>query len=400
MDGFRLLPMVLIALCCLPLASAQEERSGAPLEASDRGQRVLVLVDGQLMENSFIPRPDGYDVQVPGGRLFVESARVRFVAKSREDAYRQMRQSWQSLTPETHMTLARWCLSNRLPLQARREVLDALQLDPNRQDAKKLLQTILYDQEASTGGPPATGVTQYPSLKLSALPLPEARSLAGLTRPLAQSFVRHVQPLLSNKCATAGCHGLKAESEFRLSSIRSGSQPLTAERNLAAILKQIDLTQPARSPILTMTATTHGGMLEPAFRGRVGNQQQQMLRQWVRSVAMEIAPELNEEAADDQKSDVQLVSGESEIRPQSGLFDNTEDDLSEITSGPREAAHGVQRKTEESDQQFLKEAHRASARDAFDPAAFNRMFHASGAVEADTNGDSEPSEQQEPDLDQ
>ena len=117
-------------------------------------------------------------------------------------------------------------------------------------------------------------------------------------------------------------------------------------------------------------------------------------------MAMEIAPELNEEAAEDQKSDVQLVSAESEIRPQSGLFDNTEDELSEITSGPREAAHGVQRKTEESDERFLKEAHRANARDAFDPAAFNRMFHAPGANDADTSGDSEPREQQEPDLDQ
>lgn len=400
MDGIRFIPGVLIALCCLPLAVAQEERSVTPLEASDRGQRVLVLVDGQLMENSFIPRPDGYDVQVPGGRLFVESSRVRFVAKNREDAYRQMRQSWQSLTPEIHMTLARWCLSNKLPTQARREVLDALQLDPNRQDAKKLLQTILHDQDASISGTPATGVTQYPSLKLSALPLPESRSLAGLTRPVAQSFVRHVQPLLSNKCATAGCHGLKAESEFRLSSIRSGSQPLTAERNLAAILKQIDLTQPSRSPILTMTATTHGGMQEPAFRGRVGNQQQHMLRQWVLSVAMEIAPELNEEAGDDRKSNLQLVSAESEARPQSEQVDTPEDDLSKMMSGPREAAHGVQRKTEESDQQFLKEANRANARDAFDPAVFNRMFHTQDAAEADATGDSDSREQQEPDLDQ
>jgi hypothetical protein len=112
---------------------------------------------------------------------------------------------------------------------------------------------------------------------------------------------------------------------------------------------------------------------------------------------MEIAPELNEEAADDQKSDVQFVSAESEIRPQSGLFDNTEDEQSEMKLEPREATHGVQRKTEESDQQFLKEAHRANARDAFDPSVFNRMFHVPGAVEADTNGDSEPGEQQEPD---
>lgn len=400
MDGFRLLPMVLIALCCLPLASAQEERSGAPSESSDRGQRVLVLVDGQLMENSFIPRPDGYDVQVPGGRLFVESARVRFVAKSREDAYRQMRQSWQSLTPEIHVTLARWCLSNNLPLQARREVLDALQLDPNRQDAKKLLQTILHDEDASISGSPATGVTQYPSLKLSALPQPEARSLAGLTRPVAQNFVRHIQPLLSNKCATAGCHGAKAESEFRLISIRSGSQPLTAERNLAAILKQIDLTQPSQSPILTVIATTHGGMQEPAFRGRVGNQQQQILRQWVLSVAMEIAPELNQETGDDQEPAVQLVSAESERPLQSGLLESNEDELSKMTPGPREAAHGVQRKTEESDERFLKEAHRANARDAFDPAVFNRRFHGTGAAEGGKLGDSESSELQEPDLDQ
>ncbi len=390
--------MVLCSLLAMQsLLRGQDEGTAAPLGAQQSGQRVLVLVDGQLMENPFLVRPDGYDVQVAGGRLFVESSRVRFVAKSREDAYVQMRRSYPSLTPEVHMTLARWCLTNSLPDQAEREVLDALHLDPNRQDARRLLQSILQSRETDPDTPPATGVTQYPSLKLSALPQPEARSLAGLSRPLAQSYVRHIQPLLSNKCATAGCHGVNAQSEFQLTSTRTGSQPLTAERNLAAILKQVDLAHPSRSPLLSVAISTHGGMREPAFRGRSGSQQQQMLKQWVLSAAAEIAPEQNQESLESE-SIVRLASAESEVVDNSvGEFADAETgDSVTMDQRQREAAHGVRRRAGESDEEFRKAAWRANARDAFDPAVFNRRFHGVDAVDSAVAGEDSASETMEP----
>jgi hypothetical protein len=397
MDGFRISLVLCSLLAMQSLLRGQDEGTAAPLGAQQSGQRVLVLVDGQLMENPFLVRPDGYDVQVAGGRLFVESSRVRFVAKSREDAYVQMRRSYPSLTPEVHMTLARWCLTNSLPDQAEREVLDALHLDPNRQDARRLLQSILQSRETDPDTPPATGVTQYPSLKLSALPQPEARSLAGLSRPLAQSYVRHIQPLLSNKCATAGCHGVNAQSEFQLTSTRTGSQPLTAERNLAAILKQVDLAHPSRSPLLSVAISTHGGMREPAFRGRSGSQQQQMLKQWVLSAAAEIAPEQNQESLESE-SIVRLASAESEVVDNSvGEFADAETgDSVTMDQRQREAAHGVRRRAGESDEEFRKAAWRANARDAFDPAVFNRRFHGVDAVDSAVAGEDSASETMEP----
>lgn len=399
MDGFRISLILCSLLAMQSLLRGQDEGTAAPLGAQATGQRVLVLVDGQLIENPFLVRPDGYDVQVAGGRLFVESSRVRFVARSRDDAYVQMRRSYPSLTPEVHMTLARWCLTNRLPDQAEREVLDALHLDPNRQDARRLLQSILQSRETDPSTPPATGVTQYPSLKLSALPLPEARSLAGLSRPLAQSYVRHIQPLLSNKCATAGCHGVNARSQFQLTSTRTGSQPLTAERNLAAILKQVDLAHPSQSPLLSVAVGTHGGMREPAFRGRSGSQQQQMLKQWVLSVADEIAPEQNQELLESE-SPVRLASAESEVADKSVGESVDEDTGDSVTMDlrQREAAHGVRRRAGESDDEFRKAAWRANARDAFDPAVFNRRFHGVDAVDTAVAGEDSASEKAESGL--
>ena len=68
MDGFRISLILCSLLAMQSLLRGQDEGTAAPLGAQATGQRVLVLVDGQLMENPFLVRPDGYDVQVAGGR--------------------------------------------------------------------------------------------------------------------------------------------------------------------------------------------------------------------------------------------------------------------------------------------------------------------------------------------
>ena len=118
MDGRCFSLLIFSALFAPPLMAMPQGRSAGMQQSEQQSsgpkERILVLVDGKVVKTAFTPRPDGYDVVVPGGRLFVESSRVRLVAKDMADAHRLMRASYQELTPDSHLEIARWCLANEL----------------------------------------------------------------------------------------------------------------------------------------------------------------------------------------------------------------------------------------------------------------------------------------------
>jgi hypothetical protein len=391
-----------VTLICLlqNVSMAQTLPSSAPQTASlrtmssaDSQLGVLILVDGRVVNGKFTPRPDGYDVQLAVGRIFIGSDRVRFVARDLSDAYDRMRASQPSFSPDVHLDLARWCLNNRLPEQARREVLDALHLDPNRSDAKRMLELLVAQEGGSKGTnkgsstSAGSGLTEFPTAQKSAGPAIEMRSLAGLSRPVAQEFTRHVQPLMMNKCANSGCHGTRHTGNFQLTSTHRGTSPAIAERNLAAVLKQVDLTNPNASPLLEALDGSHGGANTPLFRGRSGSQQMAVLRQWVNSVARDINPDAGEESLD--------ASGQMELVSASRIV--TDDSVSsDPLSGSRteDSPHGKQISRAETDKRLLTQAMQANANDAFDPAAFNARYHGSNqrnsSVQATPNPFAQP----------
>ena len=363
MDGRCTFLSILLSGAIQAICIAQD--SGTELRATpnDNSSGVLVLADGKVLDGRFLPRPDGYEVEVQGGRMFIESARVRFIARDFEDAYQRMRASFSELTPQSHMELARWCLTNKRTDLARREVLDALHKDPNRIDAQRLLQSLIQQSEQSAKSSGGSGLSEFPSLARPAGPVPEARSLAGLSRSVAQDFTRHIQPILMNKCSNAGCHGVRAISSFQLTSSHRGTSVSIAERNLAAVMKQIDLSRPSSSPLLSALDGNHANTNAPLFRGRSGAVQMKTLRDWVGAVSNDIAPELNEEVRERQEQ-IQLASMSQSIEPESDMA------VDETNMGP----HGRVLTTTETDVRFLQKASRANARDAFDPAKFNQQF--------------------------
>ena len=366
-------------------AYAQEDST--PVAASSLTQspaKLLVLVDGQVISGDVTPRPDGYDIQVPGGRIYINSDRVRFSAANLPDAYDHMRESLPEFTPANHLELARWCLTNKLYSQARREVLDALYLDPNRNDAKRMLQALEQVGKSSPNVGTGTGLTEYPSQVEIQRPAIETRSLAGLSRSVAHSFVRDVQPLLMNKCATAGCHGPRTKSQFQLTSTHRGSTPAIAESNLAAVLRQVDFSQPASSPLLEIGERSHGNMASSVYRGRSGAMQMKVMRDWILQAADDIAPDapmavnLPEGKTQTSASGIQLVSAirESEAEPEPvpgpGIEPEFERQRPEHALGN---PHARQLTTDDTDGKFIQAARYANRRDAFSPDEFNLQYH-------------------------
>lgn len=364
MDGAR--SMLLAVFLCLAVPAAAQSPATAARPA--RSSELLLLADGQLIELPFSTRPDGYEVRFPGGPQFIESSRVLCVAGSREDAWRHLRSTFSSWTPEIHLSLARWCIRNKLEDCAERELLDALNLDPNRTEAMELLEKVTGRRLAnSRGNAGQRGSQQIPGAPGMAAAA-SALSLGGLSTENARNFVRRIQPLLSNRCSATGCHGPGTVSEFRFSSIRNGSTPLTAERNLAAVLEQVEPADPLRSPLLVKADQLHGGMQEPAFRGRVGAQHRQMLRDWVEAAVADLHPELTVVDTPPDPT-AALPAEDSRVGASSSAAASAEN--REAT----ELAHGRPAERAAADQRFLRQAVRAVASDPFSPASFNDRFH-------------------------
>lgn len=381
----RVFVIALMSALSPALCVSDEESAGIIVEAQGP-QQILVLTSGKVVTGRITPRPDGYDVAVSAGRIFVPSELVRFQASDLEEAYIRMRETLPELTPNHHVELARWCAANKLAVHERRELLDALRLDPNRGDAKRMLQALLNQHPElrggtsmasassagrTTTGSPGMGVTVYSSSSPHRSPHMETRSLGGFSRPVAQEFMQRVQPLLVNKCGSSGCHGNDQHS-FVVISTRNGSTPLIAERNLAAALKHIDLSRPENSPLLQATTGSHGGSGESIFQGRTGNIQIRILRDWVNSVSRELSPEEAAPAAVAARAD----------RPLPTTLASPGSTTSSASERPQQQPHGQLVAVADADERILQQVDRLNRRDAFDPMIFNQKYHQAASQDA------------------
>ncbi|MDG2131258.1 MAG: hypothetical protein P8K08_24885 [Fuerstiella sp.] len=336
-------------------------------------QALLVLNSGRVVSGQLTPRTGGYDVQLPAGRMFIGSEQVRFQAQSMDDAYRRMRNSLNEHTPNTHMQLAKWCLANAMPAKARKEVLDALHLDPNRNDAKRMLEALVREQRTSittAGGQQVSpgGASRYDTVTLNhPSMMPERRSLGGLPKSLARMFTQTVQPIVVNRCGNARCHGARQNS-FSVVSIRGGSTSRIAEQNLAAILNHIDTTNPSQSPILTATKGLHGNSRQLLFPGQSGGRQAAALRKWVITVAQEIAP-----------SQPSPHTGQPATTKHKGAVSRGVPHGEETIDSPKD--HRTAQDT-----RFVQDAVVATRHDAFDPDIFNRRYHQAAVLESRDSG--------------
>ena len=333
-------------------------------------QTLLVLNSGRVVSGQMTPRTGGYDIQLPAGRMFVGSQQVRFQARNMDDAYRRMRNSLNEHTPNTHMELAKWCLVNKMPEKARSEVLDALHLDPNRDDAQRLLEALVRKQRQTSGhtnrkvvprgGSTSDKVTlSHPSM------MPERRSLGGLPKSLARTFTQTVQPIVVNRCGNARCHGARQNS-FAVVSIRGGSTSRIAEQNLAAILNQIDMTNPSQSPLLNATRAVHGNSRQLIFPGQSGGRQATALRQWIVDVTREISPSTQRESVGAHTG--QPASATEIITATDAALPGEE--TSESLNGHRKVQNTA----------FVRDAVVATRHDDFDPDIFNQRYHESSTL--------------------
>lgn len=262
-----------------------------PAEDEVATEGVLVLRDGPIVTGKIVRSGNVYQVQGPNGRWSVPEDLVKLRCASLLEAYGKLRVNAQSQRDaHAHLALARWCLTNHLDKEARQEAVDALTLEPDREDAKRLLrnvdETLLAKQNPS---PPRVHDDPMRAARQAAAANDDAVSLGGLSRELALRFSRRIQPILVNNCTSAGCHGRDSQTGLRLYKVTPGKDAsrYIAERNLAEVLQQIDANAPRSSPLLTASRGNHGRRGRPVFAGPRGEDQSAELQKWITAVARE-----------------------------------------------------------------------------------------------------------------
>jgi hypothetical protein len=289
----------IMLVCGMALVVAGSDQSSQAQERTRAAfapvkQEILLMKSGRVVTGQIIANGNDFTVRLPSGEFFVPGSLVRMRCDSLRDAYDRLHDEIPDpYSPGQHITLARWCFANDLLAEARRELRDALNLEPSREETRELLRKV---EDAIAGRRDELARASQPTLNERLASAREnaepAESLGGLSPENAQHFVRRIQPILINNCATARCHGPRDESPFRLERVSIGSDATrrAAEQNLASVLRYVDRDNPRASVLLTVPRGNHGRRGRPLFSGGRGAEQLDELQEWVQQAAADLSP--------------------------------------------------------------------------------------------------------------
>ena len=288
--GLKASVCMAVLLFAAPVARAQLPDPFAhlrpPADAPER-PTLLVLKNGQVITGPMEPQVGGYMVAVPTGRQLFTYDQVWTAATSLGDAYNRIRRNQRNPTANERIELARWCYQNGLHEEARIELALALQLEPERPEARAVLKRIeaeMLQRPTAQSPPPATG-----SVSGDTVP-PREASLDRLSGERTAEFVRVIQPILLHRCGNAACHGEAGSSDFRLQpAFGARSNKVLSDANLAAVLQQVDFSRPEESPLL-LQARSNRGAHQGLLHERRAEDNLTTVNEWLRSVSAELAP--------------------------------------------------------------------------------------------------------------
>ncbi len=279
-----------MALCILAVAAPawMALRAGQPETARTTGN-VLVLDNERTLEGDIERVGQQYRVRRQVGELWVPAQNALRLCETREEAYTFLRARANLRDPDEHLRLARWCYAQGLHGQALEEATAAVALRPEHAESRRLLSRL---QRAPTANP----VSQSPKPPLEEERANNPQSPELSTESLSL-FVSRVQPIVMNACAT--CHATGRGGAFKLiRTYETGISRRTTQRNLAAVLAQVNKDRPNVSPLLTKAVSMHGKpgeMVQSPLKNREVAAYRS-LEEWIR-VTLDNNPHLRDKTA-------------------------------------------------------------------------------------------------------
>jgi hypothetical protein len=249
--------LLLLAILTVPDTNLVRA-SDAPL-SSIRG-RVLILKNNEYTMEGDIERIAArYRVRRKLGETWVPAERVLALLPSLPDAYTYLRKRINLEDADERLKLARWCRANNLPEQAMAELQAAAILRPDHAETRRLLQH--WKQTVTATPKPASPKKPTAAPDKDLPPVEVTMESLGL-------FVTRVQPILMNTCAH--CHATGHGGNFHLGQVYGDGigNRRTMERNLAEVLKQVNLNQPDASRLLIKAISDHARSGQAPIRDR------------------------------------------------------------------------------------------------------------------------------------
>ncbi|MGE3316847.1 MAG: hypothetical protein AB7O26_17155 [Planctomycetaceae bacterium] len=333
-----------------------------PLKPVFGQTRMVVLRSGRVVEGKVSRNSAGYVVDLPTGGISISEKQVKFVADDRADACRKMAEFVDTSTADGHLQLADWCMKNTFYDEAANELRAALSIDPARGDARRML-TRLEDLR-NPKNPIHRTQERTVGRTTDGFEAGEIKSLGGLSRNNAVTYMSKVQPILMNRCAMTSCHGPQEKNDFRLERVSVGQNThrLVSDRNLAQVLKYIDSDNASKSRLLTVPSGPHGKNNLPVFSGVLAAEQLKTLETWVNSVSRETGKRQRDDDSRPKLDDVQPPGTIAEADSRMNLIQQTSGTL-------------PSNKENNGKPDLLEKVLREERPDPFDPAEFNRRFH-------------------------
>lgn len=334
--------------------------------STQNAEQLVVMTDGRILYGVVQRHAVGFYVERSNGNILVPKEQVRCIARDLADAYRLQREQMLDPTSAALIQLAEWCISYRLYDEAGQELKRALRRDPENETARRMLAKL--EDRLRVAPQQATPTPRVDPVGLVAA---DVESLGGLSKELASEFTTRIQPLLINKCGNASCHGFSSRSEFRLAHVRNGSanHRLSSQQNLALVLKKVDFSEPAISPLLQRSQGAHGGATFAIFGGAGGTEQLKTLETWVLAVARE------------HQQEAEKLAKRASLRPAKRRDDVTSPPADTVipakfeeTTAPVMAAAELQRNREQELDAPPPATSLPMKNDAFDPEEFNRQY--------------------------
>ena len=243
-------------------------------------ERCVLLTNGNLLVGDVQQLAHEVVVKTSTTEMRLPLEDVELVAQSSAKVY-AYKAGKTSARPKAKASLIQWCLKHDLVTEAKEEFLQLQKSSPRYDGLTSLRQSLLRHLHSQHDASPRktilpAGSPVHPDLQFAL----DRRD--QVSKHSMRDFVRTVQPLLLNRCATAGCHGKAAKSSYQLIGSRAALSHGTTHRNLGATLQRIG--GPTQQSLLWQSATQlHGGM----ERG-LADDELAKLHQWLQTISSDL----------------------------------------------------------------------------------------------------------------
>ena len=265
-------------------------------------ERIVVLSNGNVLRGDVQQTSRHFIVRTAKSQLNIPVKDVELVAHDLEGAYRAKAEKLVGRSSRKREELINWCLKVGHKEGASDQLKKLRSLAPDYSNLDILVRRVESFRTSAVDSP-FTAKSPVPLDRQYALD--RVDELSGDT---LSHFTRRIQPLMSNRCGLAGCHGKSAGSTFVLRKSRNPSIR-TTHTNLGATLQRIGSEAPMHT-LLWMSANSAHGKLK---RKPLSDADLELLALWIARVQRELG--------EHTKSSVRVASYTEPIDPDEDPFD-------------------------------------------------------------------------------